>query len=139
MGILQKGLTEIANWWNRHLLLPNRMNTPSGGPDVMYFIHHLYETTDHMISNDTADTDEFIGITSVVYSLTSVMSLVSLQKRWWMKITSKCYMMHVMLLTCTYFFFSSNTVEEYSYTTWNICNFAGIRFCDFCIFAKLEN
>ena len=58
------------------------MNTPSGGPDVMYFIHHLYETADHMISNDTADTDEFIGITSVVYSLTSVMSLVSFQKRW---------------------------------------------------------
>ena len=34
----------------------------------MYFLHHLYGTTDHMISINTAETDEFIDITSAVTS-----------------------------------------------------------------------
>ena len=34
----------------------------------MYFLHHLFGTTDHMISIDTAETDEFIDITSAVPS-----------------------------------------------------------------------
>lgn len=53
-----------------------------------------------------------------------------------MKITSKCYMMHVMLLTCTYFFFraiqSRNTVrlpETYVIS----------QVLDFAIFAFLPN
>ena len=37
MSILRKELTDIANEWNRHLLSPNRNNTPSGRPDVIYF------------------------------------------------------------------------------------------------------
>ena len=68
MSILQKELTYIANEWNRYLLSPNRNNRSSGTPDVMYFLPHLYGTTDHMISIDTAETDEFIDITSAVPS-----------------------------------------------------------------------
>ena len=34
----------------------------------MYFLPHLYGTTDHMISIDTAEVDEFIDITSAVPS-----------------------------------------------------------------------
>ena len=68
MSILRKELADIANEWNRHLLSPNRNNTQSGRPDVMYFLPHLYGTTDHMISIDTAETDEFIDITSAVPS-----------------------------------------------------------------------
>ena len=68
MSILRKELADIANEWNRHLLSPNRNNTQSGRPDVMYFLPHLYGTTDHMISIDTAEVDDFIDITSAVPS-----------------------------------------------------------------------
>ena len=68
MSILRKELTDIANEWNYHLLSPNRNNTPSGRPDVMYFLPHPYGTTDHMISIDKAETNEFIDITSTVPS-----------------------------------------------------------------------
>ena len=65
MSILQKELADIANQWNYHLLSPNRNNTPSGRPDVMYFLPHLYDPyTDHIISIDTAETDKFIDITT---------------------------------------------------------------------------
>ena len=77
MNILRKELTDIANEWNCHLLSSNRMGTTSARPDVMYFLPHLYGTTDHMISNDTAGTDKFIGITSAVYPLTFAMTLMS--------------------------------------------------------------
>ena len=68
MSILRKELVDIANEWNRHLLSPNRNNTQSGRPDVIYFLPHLYGTTDHMISIDTAEVDEFIDITTAVPS-----------------------------------------------------------------------
>ena len=48
--------------WNK------RNNTPSGRPDVMFFLTHIYGTTDHMISIGTAETDEFIDITGAVPS-----------------------------------------------------------------------
>ena len=66
MSILRKELTDIASEWNRHLLSPNKNNTPSGRPAVMYFLPHLYGTTGHMISIDAAETDEFIDIFSAV-------------------------------------------------------------------------
>ena len=34
----------------------------------MYFLPHLYEAADHMISIDTTETDEFIDIASAVSS-----------------------------------------------------------------------
>ena len=42
----------------------NKSNTPS----VMYSLPYLYGTTDHIISINTLETDEFIDITSVVPS-----------------------------------------------------------------------
>ena len=39
---------------------------PSGRPDIKYFLPNLYGTTDHMISIETAETDEFIHITNVL-------------------------------------------------------------------------
>ena len=39
--------------------------------------HLLGLTLGHMISNDTAGTDKFIGITSAVYPLTFAMTLMS--------------------------------------------------------------
>ena len=36
------------------------MALPSSRPDVMYFLPHLYGTVYHMISIDTAETNEFI-------------------------------------------------------------------------------
>ena len=68
MGILRKELTDIANEWNCHLLSPNRHSTPSGKPEVIYFLPHLYGTTDHIISIKTAETDECVDITSAVPS-----------------------------------------------------------------------
>ena len=66
MSIRRKELTDIASEWNRHLLSPNKNNTPSGRPDVMYFLPHLYGTTGHMISIDAAETEEFIDFFSAV-------------------------------------------------------------------------
>ena len=66
MNILRKELTDITNEWNRHLLSPNKSNTPSVRPDVMYFLLYLYGTTNHMISINTAETSEFIDISSAV-------------------------------------------------------------------------
>ena len=60
MSIRRKELTDIASEWNRHLLSPNKNNTPSGRPDVMYFLLHLYGTTGHMISIDAVETEEVI-------------------------------------------------------------------------------
>ena len=68
ISTLSKEFTGIANEWNRHLLSPNRNNTPSGAPDIVYFPTHLYDTANHMISIDTGITDEFIDITSAVLS-----------------------------------------------------------------------
>ena len=68
MTILRKELTEITNEWNRHLLSPNRNNTPSERTGVMYFLPHLSGTTDHMVSIDTAVTDEFIDTTNADFS-----------------------------------------------------------------------
>ena len=62
ISILRKELTDIANEWNPHLLSPNINNNPSGRPDIMYFLLHLYRTTDHMISINTFKTDKFIII-----------------------------------------------------------------------------
>ena len=68
MSILRKELADIVDERNRHLLLPNRNNKSSVRPDVMYFPPHHFETTDHRIIIDTAETDEFIDITSAATS-----------------------------------------------------------------------
>ena len=104
MSILRKELTDIASEWNRHLLSPNKNNTPSGRPAVMYFLPHLYGTTGHMISIDAAETDEFIDIFSAVpfdfsdefgeFAGTLMNEIII-----W-----KCHMIHQVLLTCTYDF-----------------------------------
>ena len=78
MSILRKELTDIANEWNCYLLLPNRNNTPSGRPDVMYFLSHLYGTTDHIICINTAKTDIFTDCAVHCYFFD--MSLVSVQR-----------------------------------------------------------
>ena len=74
-----------------------------GRPDVMYFLRHVYGTTDHMISIYIAETDEFIDIPSAVLSdFSDEFSEFAgtLMKR----IIWKCHMMHQLLLTCTYIF-----------------------------------
>ena len=43
-------------------------STPSGRPDILYFLPHLYGTADRMISINTRQTDKFINVTSVVPS-----------------------------------------------------------------------
>ena len=68
MTILRKELTEITNEWNHYLLLSNKNNTSSGRSGVMYFLPHLHGTTDRTVSIDTAETDEFIDVTSAVFS-----------------------------------------------------------------------
>ena len=68
INILRKELTDIANEWNPHLLSPKRNNIPSGRPDIMSFLPHFHGTTDHTVSIDTAETDEFIDFTSAVLS-----------------------------------------------------------------------
>ena len=66
MSILRrKELTDITNEWNPHLLLPSRDNTLSGRSDIMFFLPHLYETTDRMISINTPKTDKFINTSAV--------------------------------------------------------------------------
>ena len=43
-------------------------STPSGRPDILYFLPYLYGIADRMISINTRKTDKFINVTSVVPS-----------------------------------------------------------------------
>ena len=105
ISILRKELTDIANEWNPHLLSPNINNTPSGRPDIMYFLLHLYRTTDHMISINLSKPTNLLLLPPALYPLTCLMSLVSLQRHWWMN--NNMEMSHdasIAYLACNYTF-----------------------------------
>ena len=125
MSILRKELTYIANEWNRHQLSPNRNNAPSGRPDAMYFLHHLYGTTDHMISINTAETDEFIDITSAV---TSDFSDESREFAETLMNENNMEMPHDASSAFELYLYRLSKIEKYSQTTLNVFDFASIKF-----------
>ena len=51
---------------------------------------------------------EFGICIAVLCPLTSLMSLMSFQGHWWMKIIWKYHIMHQVLLTCTYIFWAKS-------------------------------
>ena len=123
MNILRKELTDIANEWNRHLLSPNKNNTPSVRPDVMYFLLYLYGTTNHMISINTAETSEFIDISSSVpaeFSHEFAETLINEDN-----------MAHGASYTFDLHLYLFSKIVECSLTTLDAFNFASIKFYDF--------
>ena len=78
-------------------------------------------------------------ILPMLYSLIFLISLVSLQRHWWIKIIWICHVMRQVLLTCTYIFWVKlgNTVRlPWTYLVLRVLNFA--IFASFCQIAKVN-
>ena len=84
---------------------------------------------------------EFGICIAVLCPLTSLMSLMSFQGHWWMKIIWKYHIMHQVLLTCTYIFWakSRDIVRLPStYLITRVLNFVTFLRLFFCQIAKLN-
>ena len=135
MSILRKELTDIAKEWNCHLLSPNRNNTQSGRPDVMYFLHYLHGTTDQLISIDTAETDKFIDITSAATS-----DFPDEFGEFEETLVNEDNMPHDAPSASDLYLYHLSKIEGYNKTTLNVLNFASIlNFAVFAFFPKFWN
>ena len=56
--VLRKELKEMAEEWNEHIISKSSNGGPSGRPDTMYFLPHLFDCQDYPLEDD--DTDEFL-------------------------------------------------------------------------------
>ena len=59
MQLLRKELKEIASDWNVHIISSSRYQGPSGRPDTMCFLPHLYNRQNLGIEVDNEEIDEF--------------------------------------------------------------------------------
>lgn len=94
----------------------------------MYFLPHIYGTTYHTISIDTAETDDFIDITSGVpcdFSDKFGEFVETLMKENSMEMTDDA------LNAFDVYLYLLSEVKEYSQTTLNVLNFASIELCNF--------
>ena len=48
MGLIRKELLHIAEEWNQHLISKSLNGGPSGRPDTMFFLSHLYDSENYM-------------------------------------------------------------------------------------------
>ena len=48
MTLIRKELIGIANEWNQHIISKSLNGGPSGRPDTMYFLPHLFDCANHM-------------------------------------------------------------------------------------------
>ena len=59
MHIIRKELFSVANEWNQHLISKSRNSGPSGRPDSMFFLPHLFDAEDHLQDVDLDEVEEF--------------------------------------------------------------------------------
>ena len=64
MGILRKELLTVANDWNQHLISKSKNDGPSGRPDTIFFLPHLFETQNYLQNVDSSEVNEFQPIIS---------------------------------------------------------------------------
>lgn len=63
MSFIRKDLKSIARDWNAHLLSHSRYGSPTGRPDTMYLLPHLYDCENHSVRINEEDVDEFYSLT----------------------------------------------------------------------------
>lgn len=59
MHIIRDELYSVANEWNQHLISKSLNGGPSGRPDTMFFLPHLYNAPNNLQNVDVNDVDEF--------------------------------------------------------------------------------
>jgi len=63
MEILRKELHQVSELWNQHIISSSKFGNssgPRGRPDCMYFLPHLYNTSDYKVDTVESEIDEFI-------------------------------------------------------------------------------
>ena len=60
--LLREEVTEVATAWNQHTISHYRNGGPTGRPDIMFFLPHIYDTIDHLQYVSDEDIDEFQGV-----------------------------------------------------------------------------
>ena len=55
MDIVRKELNSVAVEWNQHIISRSINGGPSGQPDTMYFLPHLYDAENYLENVDLAE------------------------------------------------------------------------------------
>ena len=45
--LIREKVTKGATAWDQHVISHHRNGGPTGGPDIMFFLPHIYDTIDH--------------------------------------------------------------------------------------------
>ena len=66
MHLLREELNDVAIKWNQHAISESRRNTgPTGKPDCMYFLPHLYDADDYAKMVDMHEVEELKTVTGL--------------------------------------------------------------------------
>ena len=66
VGVLRKELKKMAEEWNEHIISKISNGGPSGRPDTMYFLPHLFDCQDYSDPLEDDDTRDFTRLFSGV-------------------------------------------------------------------------
>ena len=59
-GVLRKECKEITEEWNEHIITKSSNGGPSGRPDTMYFLLHIFHCQDYSDPLENDDIDELV-------------------------------------------------------------------------------
>lgn len=62
MPLIRKDLCSIMSHWNSHIISKSRNNGPSGRPNCMFHLPHLYEAENFLQQVDQEEVDEFFPV-----------------------------------------------------------------------------
>lgn len=65
MGIIREDLKAIMDDWNNHIISKSRNGGPSGRPNCMYFLPHLYNAENFLAQTDIQEIDDFFPVVSI--------------------------------------------------------------------------
>ena len=60
ISVLRKELKEITKEWNEHIISKSSSGGPSGRPDTMYFMPHLFDCQDYSDPLEDDDIHKFL-------------------------------------------------------------------------------
>ncbi|XP_021363765.1 uncharacterized protein LOC110457004 [Mizuhopecten yessoensis] len=70
MNLLQQDLDKVRMEWNQHRVRPNKQGeSPTGKPDIMYFMPTLYDTLDYKVPANETDIQHVKEYCAVPFSL----------------------------------------------------------------------
>jgi len=62
MGIVRKDLESVKSDWNNHIISKSRNGGPSGRPNCMFFLPHLYNVDNFLVETDEEEIDAFTPV-----------------------------------------------------------------------------